>query len=240
MLVCSMFYTRTEIGERIGWYVRRPRQLLNSCVTNNRLNSSITEILSYSPFGTELNRTFNLNGFALIVSSFLSFGVYHANPKVHPNQWQWLMVIESILTFFVFVLFYFFFPDNPTTASFLTQEEKVIAIKRVQENQNGIETKVWKRHQCVCLPSFIRARRALSSSRNWPTPVPDRLNYEYFYNLRFIEAVTDPKNWLFFLFAAISNLQNGISIQYAIIIKSFGFSTLQTTLLAIPSGAAVC
>jgi hypothetical protein len=106
-------------------------------------------------FGTELNRTFNLNGFALIVSSFLSFAVYHANPKVHPNQWQWLMVIESILSFFVFVLFYFFFPDNPTTASFLTQEEKIIAIKRVQANQNGIETKVWKKHQYVRLPAFL-------------------------------------------------------------------------------------
>lgn len=88
-----------------------------------------------------------MNGFALIVSSFLSFGVYHADPKASPNQWQWLMIIESLLTFIVFILFYFFFPDNPTTASFLTEEEKIIAIKRLQGNQNGIETKVWKKHQ---------------------------------------------------------------------------------------------
>jgi len=39
------------------------------------------------------------------------------------------------------------------------------------------------------------------------------------------------------LFAAISNLQNGIGIQYSLIIKSFGFKVWQTTLLAIPNGA---
>ena len=57
--------------------------------------------------------------------------------------------------------------------------------------------------------------------------------------IRLIEALLDPKTWLFFLFAAVSNLQNGISIQYSIIIKSFGFQVWQTTLLAIPNGAVV-
>lgn len=100
-----------------------------------------------------------MNGFALIVSSFLSFGVYHANPKASPNQWQWLMIIECLLTVAVFVLFYFRFPDNPMTASFLTEEERVIAIKRVQGNQNGIETKVWKKDQYV-------SRTLMSHSRS--------------------------------------------------------------------------
>ena len=34
------------------------------------------------------------------------------------------------------------------------------------------------------------------------------------------------------------NLQNGFGIQYGLIIKSFGFSTVQTTALNIPAGAA--
>lgn len=106
-------------------------------------------------FCVRLNRTFGLNGVSLIISSFLSFGVYHANTKASPNQWQWLMIIESLLTFIVFILFYFFFPDNPTTASFLTEEEKFIAVKRLQGNQNGVETKVWKKHQYVS-PPFVR------------------------------------------------------------------------------------
>lgn len=35
------------------------------------------------------------------------------------------------------------------------------------------------------------------------------------------------------------NLQNGFGTQYGLIIQGFGFTTLQTTLLNIPSGAVM-
>ncbi|KAH8113932.1 MFS general substrate transporter [Phellopilus nigrolimitatus] len=164
MLVCSMFYKRTEIGERLGW-------------------------------------TFQCNGLAVIISGFLQFGVYHAGTNKHPNQWQWLMIATTLITLVPLVLFLFLFPDNPTTARFLTPRERAHAVKRVQENQNGIETKVWKRYQVI-------------------------------------EALRDPKTWLFALFAGFASLIGGIGVQYSILIKSFGFTTLQTTLLSIPSGVA--
>jgi MFS transporter, ACS family, allantoate permease len=127
MLINSMFYTRTEMGERVGW-------------------------------------TFQCNGFASIISGFIAFGVYHtqasrpaipatattpAVPEFHPKvaRWQWFMVIISIITFVAFILFGLFFPDSPTRAKFLTEEEKVIVVKRIKANQAGIETKVWKRYQ---------------------------------------------------------------------------------------------
>jgi len=164
MLVLSMFYTRIELAERLGW-------------------------------------TFQCNGIGSIISGFIAFGVYHANPDIHPDQWQWLMIAVAILTFVCGVIFLLWFPDNPTTARFLTTEQKIRVVKRIKDNQNGIETKVWKKNQ-------------------------------------FIEALKDPKTWLFFLFAAVSNLQNGLGVQYSIVIQSFGFTTLQTTLLNIPSGIA--
>ena len=77
-----------------------------------------------------------------------------------------MMIALTAATFVVFLLFLMFFPDNPKTAWFLTEEEKVRVVKRVQGNQSGIETKSWKKHQ-------------------------------------FIEALTDVKTWLFFLWAAI-------------------------------------
>ncbi|KAF8609182.1 MFS general substrate transporter [Ceratobasidium sp. AG-I] len=162
MLITSMFYTRTEIGERIGW-------------------------------------TFQCNGLAVILGGFFSFGVGHADAKAKPNRWQLLMIIYAGLTLAVTAWFAAIFPDSPVKARFLTTEEKIKAIKRVQGNQSGIETKTWKKSQ-------------------------------------FIEALTDVKTWLFFLFAAVSNLQNGYSIQYGPIIQSFGFTLLQTTLLNIPVG----
>jgi MFS transporter, ACS family, allantoate permease len=127
MLINSMFYTRTEMGERVGW-------------------------------------TFMCNGLASIISSFIAFGAYHtessrpavpatattpAIPAYHPKvaQWQWFMIIISAMTFVTFILFGLFFPDSPTNAKFLTEEEKVIVVKRIKANQAGIETKTWKRYQ---------------------------------------------------------------------------------------------
>ena len=41
----------------------------------------------------------------------------------------------------------FFFPDSPTTAYFLTPEERVQAVQRIKINQAGVENKYWKRQQ---------------------------------------------------------------------------------------------
>ena len=76
-----------------------------------------------------------------------------------------------------------------------------MAVRRIAENQNGIETKTWKRYQMI-------------------------------------EALKDPKTWLFALFAGFASLIGGIGVQYSLVIKSFGFTTLQTTLLSIPNGVA--
>jgi ACS family allantoate permease-like MFS transporter len=121
MLVCNMFYKRTEIGERIGW-------------------------------------TFQCNGIGIIISGFISFGVYHVDPTAKPNRWQWLMIIMAIWTFFTGCLFLYIFPDNPTSARFLTHEEKIKVVKRIKDNQNGIETKVFKKHQFI---------EAMLDSKTW-------------------------------------------------------------------------
>ncbi|KAJ5506333.1 Major facilitator superfamily domain general substrate transporter [Penicillium expansum] len=54
---------------------------------------------------------------------------------------------------------------------------------------------------------------------------------------KFIEAIQDPKTWLFFLHAWSQEMANGVTNQYSLIIKSFGFTVLQTTLLGTVSGA---
>ena len=51
-----------------------------------------------------------------------------------------------------------------------------------------------------------------------------------------IEALTDPKTWLFALFAALDNVPNSLTNQLQIIVLSFGFTTLQTTLLGCVGG----
>ncbi len=71
----------------------------------------------------------------------------------------------------------------------------------MRENQNGIETKVWKRYQAA-------------------------------------EAIKDPKTWVMAFMAGFTAMIGGVGVQYALIIKNFGFTQLQTALLGIPGGVA--
>jgi len=141
---------------------------------------------------------FLMNGTAQIISGFISFGVLHAK-TTNFEPWQWLMIVTGILTLITAALYWFLFPDSPTNAWFLTQEERVIAVQRIKTNQTGVENKHFKKEQLY-------------------------------------EALLDPKTWLFALFSALDNVPNSLTNQQQIIMSSFGFTDLQTTLLGIVSG----
>ncbi|PPQ95047.1 hypothetical protein CVT25_000615 [Psilocybe cyanescens] len=185
MIVTSMFYTRKEQTLRVGYW-------------------------------------FLMNGTAQIISGFISFGSLHIHTKTF-EPWQWLMIITGFLTLLTATAFWlvhhllsahlyavqpdnpalcpfrFLFPNSPTTAWFLTPAEKVIAVRRIKENQTGVENKHFKKEQMI-------------------------------------EALLDPKTWLFALFSALDNVPNSLTNQRQIIVSSFGFSPLQTTLLGCVDG----
>ncbi|EIW74735.1 MFS general substrate transporter [Coniophora puteana RWD-64-598 SS2] len=128
-----------------------------------------------------------------------------------------LMIITGVITFILSVCYWFFFPDSPTNAWFLTKEERVKAVQRIKENQTGVENKHFKMDQYV----FSHGNR-LFCLLNSIT--------------RMIEALRDPKTWIFALFSALDNVPNSLTNQQQLIMASFGFSDLQTTLLSCVSG----
>ncbi|KAG6820122.1 hypothetical protein H0H93_005128 [Arthromyces matolae] len=142
---------------------------------------------------------FLMNGTAQIIIGFISFGTLHIqSTKFQP--WQWLMIITGLITLVVALAFWFFFPDSPTNAWFLTKGERIVAIQRIKVNQTGVENKHFKKDQMI-------------------------------------EALCDPKTWLFALFSAFENVPNSLTNQRQIIENSFGFTILQTTLLGCVDGA---
>ncbi|KAK7045193.1 MFS general substrate transporter [Favolaschia claudopus] len=148
--------------------------------------------------GIRVGYWFFMNGFASIISGFLSFGTAHIETgRIAP--WQWLMLITGIMTLITAVCFWFFFPDSPTTAWFLTPHERQLAVLRIKENQTGIENKHFKKEQMF-------------------------------------EALRDRKTWLFAAFSAVTQVPNSLSNQRPLIINSFGFTVLQTTLLTCVDG----
>ncbi|KAN0129721.1 Major facilitator superfamily domain containing protein [Lactarius tabidus] len=136
---------------------------------------------------------FLMNGTAQIIIGFISFGSLHIHTGGF-EPWQWLMIITGMLTLITAILFFFLFPDSPTSAWFLTIDERAKA-----ENQTGVENKSFKKEQMI-------------------------------------EALTDKKTWLFALFAALDNIPNSLTNQLQIIVSSFGFTPLRTTLLGCVPG----
>ncbi|KAI0059519.1 MFS general substrate transporter [Artomyces pyxidatus] len=135
---------------------------------------------------------------AIIVTALLSFGTLHIHTKGF-EPWKWLMIITGFFTLLTAIAFFFLFPDSPTSAWFLTADERAKAVQRIKENQTGVENKRFKKEQMI-------------------------------------EAIMDPKTWLFALFSALYNVPSSVQNQFQIILASFGFNDLQTTLLSCVTG----
>ncbi|KAI5900438.1 MFS general substrate transporter [Schizophyllum commune H4-8] len=91
---------------------------------------------------------FLMNGFAIIFLGFVSFGLLHTHTGGF-MPWQWLMIITGLITLITAITFWFFFPDSPTNAWFLTPEERVLVVERIKVNQAGVENKTWKKEQFI-------------------------------------------------------------------------------------------
>ena len=116
-----MFYTHSEASRRVG-YVSRSHEMDAD------------------------NKWFLMNGTAIIFNGLSAFGVYHVNHEVI-SPWKVYMLLTGGLTLVLGVLFWFFIPNSPMTARFLTHEERVIAIERLKGESTGVENKEWKKDQ---------------------------------------------------------------------------------------------
>lgn len=83
-----------------------------------------------------------------IPAGFISYGCLYTNSKI--KGYRILNIVIGGLTLIFAVVVYFLYPDNPATAKFLTTEEKVWVIRRVQKTQlNSIQQKKFKKHHAV-------------------------------------------------------------------------------------------
>ncbi|SCU77536.1 LANO_0A00628g1_1 [Lachancea nothofagi CBS 11611] len=78
---------------------------------------------------------------------FIAYGVLHIASTSIAN-WKIFSIIIGCITFITSALVILLYPNNPTDAKFLTTEEKVWVIRRVQQTTgSSIEQKQFKKHQ---------------------------------------------------------------------------------------------
>ncbi|KAJ7910095.1 major facilitator superfamily domain-containing protein [Mycena leptocephala] len=66
-----------------------------------------------------------------------------------PAKWQYIFYILGAITMAWSFVIFFFLPDSPASAGFLTPEMRVLAVQRVAANQLGIKNKKFKREQVI-------------------------------------------------------------------------------------------
>ncbi|KAF5376222.1 hypothetical protein D9615_008548 [Tricholomella constricta] len=81
------------------------------------------------------------------VGSLLSYGLAHIKGSLRP--YQTIFLFNGLLTVVCSPVVLFVLSDSPTKARFLNREEKIIALERLRENNQGTESKVWKWDQVL-------------------------------------------------------------------------------------------
>ncbi|PKX95933.1 putative MFS allantoate transporter [Aspergillus novofumigatus IBT 16806] len=75
------------------------------------------------------------NSISMIIGNLVAVGIWQI--KTGLQSWKWLFIIFGIITFLWGILMFFRLPDTPNTATFLTEEEKLLAIERLKANKAG-------------------------------------------------------------------------------------------------------
>ncbi|RPA93284.1 MFS general substrate transporter [Choiromyces venosus 120613-1] len=82
-------------------------------------------------------------GLGQLVGGIVSYGFQHVKGE-SLEGWRVMFIVLGIVTVVVGAVTLLLLPDTPMTASFLTEEEKVVAINRIGGNQTGIGNRSFK------------------------------------------------------------------------------------------------
>lgn len=76
-------------------------------------------------------------GVAQILGGLISFGFQHVH-HASMEGWRIMFLVLGLVTSVVGVLTFFFIPDTPIKATWLSESEKVALLEHVSENQTGV------------------------------------------------------------------------------------------------------
>ncbi|KAI0146997.1 major facilitator superfamily transporter allantoate [Xylariaceae sp. FL1272] len=100
--------------------------------------------------GLRVNIWFSFNGWGQIVGGAIAYGI-SVGTAAHPvaiKGWQLIFLVLGLFTAFMGTLFLYFMPDSQLNARFLTEHEKVMAVERIRQNQQGVGNRHFKWYQC--------------------------------------------------------------------------------------------
>ncbi|TLD35012.1 putative MFS allantoate transporter [Venturia nashicola] len=99
--------------------------------------------------GLRVNIWFSFNGFAQIFGGLVAYGIAKGTEIGGSGiaPWKIIFLLTGLLTVTMGIIFLWLMPDNQMNARFLSKEDRILAIERVRENQQGIGNKHFKMYQ---------------------------------------------------------------------------------------------
>ncbi|KAK8151165.1 major facilitator superfamily domain-containing protein [Phyllosticta citrichinensis] len=86
------------------------------------------------------------NGLATMVGGLIGYAVGHINSGTLA-RWQYVFIIFGAVSIFWAAISFLLLPDLPSTAKFLTERERAIAVDRVASNRQGVKNTHFKKDQ---------------------------------------------------------------------------------------------
>lgn len=75
-------------------------------------------------------------------SGLLAFGIQKLDGRAGLAGWQWIFLIEGLIPVFLSLFIWKILPDSPETAKFLTQPERDLLVRRLQNDSSSGKGKV--------------------------------------------------------------------------------------------------
>ena len=92
-----------------------------------------------------------MNGVAGLFGGTLGYAIGHITSGL--PQWMYIFVIFGSISIVWGVMFLIFMPDIPSSARFLSRDERIVAVERVATNRQGVKNHHFKKYQ---LWQFLR------------------------------------------------------------------------------------
>lgn len=83
------------------------------------------------------------NSIGQVCGGLLGYGIAHINSPSVPN-WAWFFIIFGAITIIFGSFLFFYLPDSPMNARWLSDHDRALAIERVRSNRTGVENHIWK------------------------------------------------------------------------------------------------
>ncbi|KAK5106250.1 hypothetical protein LTS08_000368 [Lithohypha guttulata] len=104
-----------------------------------------------------LGAWYAMNGITNMLGSLLTYGIGHIKSPVL-KEYQIIFLFFGLITVAYAFVVYFFLPDSPMTARFFTSDDRLVAVERLRDNQQGVENNKW---------NWQHVREAILDYKTW-------------------------------------------------------------------------